>query len=105
MHKFILIEGSILASTANYVDLSMGACCKLSKKATFQLKQSPAVHFFAFHNNLRTAITASKFSYDILPAPVDLDCDIDLRNMPVHGETIYQDGWFFGLDTPCIFSA
>jgi hypothetical protein len=69
---------------------------QLSKQATFQLKQLTAIHFFAFYNNLRAAITASKFSYDLLPAPVDLDYDADLRNTPVDGETMYRDGIVFG---------
>ncbi len=73
-----------------------GQHTQLSQQATFQLKQLPAGHFLAFYNNLCAAITASKFSYDILPAPVDLDYDADLRNTPVDGDTMFRDRITFG---------
>ncbi len=69
---------------------------QLGNQAPFQLKDLTTSHFVAFYNNLCKAVMASKFSFDILPAPVDLDYDCDFRATPVDGERMFCDGLVFG---------
>ncbi len=46
------------------------------------------------------AVTASKFTYDLLPAPLDLDYDSDLCNTQADGNLMIQVGIMIGLSLP-----